>query len=62
MHRLHSPAADTEPSGGRRRYPDDAKARRHAVYLNRARPKSPGVFLAAFGGMLPRHERDDSRR
>lgn len=43
--------------GGRRRYPDERTARRHALVFERARPKPPAPFLAAFGGLLPRGPR-----
>jgi hypothetical protein len=41
-------------AGGRRAYADAREARYHAAYFDRARPKPPGPFLAAFGGLMPR--------
>jgi hypothetical protein len=47
--------------GGRRLYADAREAHRHAMVFERSRPKPPGVFLAAFGGLLAR-DRDAGRR
>jgi hypothetical protein len=45
-----------EQAGGRRSYADAREARYHAAYFDRARPKPPAPFLAAFGGLMPGRE------